>query len=41
MYCDTSVITALAYGGVHESENFDSKMAVLPLILETGPGACQ
>ena len=27
-------------GGVHERENFDGEMAVIPLILETGPEAC-
>ena len=41
MQCDTSVITPLAYGGVHERENFDVKMAVIPLTLETGLGACR
>ena len=33
------VALTLPCGGVHEREKFESKMAVLPLILETGLGA--
>ena len=39
MYCDTMVNLALPCGGIHEIEKFGGKMAVLPLILETGLGA--